>query len=69
MTDLPFATTPIPTTWDRRGLPAWSYHSQALFDLEREALFLRHWQVAGHVNDIPAPGDWLRLTFWANALS
>ena len=49
---------PAPTDWDRRGLPGWSYHSPALFDLEREHLFLTHWQVAGHINDIPAPGDW-----------
>ena len=27
---------PIPNDWDRRGLPAWTYHSQALFDLERD---------------------------------
>jgi phenylpropionate dioxygenase-like ring-hydroxylating dioxygenase large terminal subunit len=49
----------IPNGWDRRGLPGWSYHSQALFDLERSELFLKHWQIAGHVSDIPAPGDWL----------
>ena len=49
---------PPPAIWDRRGLPGWSYHSPALFELEREHLFLTHWQVAGHVNDIPAPGDW-----------
>lgn len=59
MTELPFATLPVPNTWDRRGLPAWAYHSPALFDLEREALFLTHWQLVGHANDIPAPGDWL----------
>ncbi len=50
---------PVPQVWDRRGLPAWTYHSPALFALERERLFLTHWQVAGHAADIPAPGDWL----------
>lgn len=45
--------------WDRRGLPAWSYRSPALFALERSEVFLNHWQVAGHVSDIAAPGDWL----------
>jgi phenylpropionate dioxygenase-like ring-hydroxylating dioxygenase large terminal subunit len=50
---------PVPQDWDRSGLPAWAYHSPALFELERRRLFLTHWQVAGHVNDIPAPGDWL----------
>ncbi len=59
MNDLPFRTVPVPNQWDRRGLPAWTYHSQALFALEREEIFLKTWQVAGHSSDIPAPGDWL----------
>ncbi|WP_413848680.1 aromatic ring-hydroxylating oxygenase subunit alpha [Albidovulum sp.] len=49
----------VPDDWDRRGLPGWTYHSRALFELERREVFLNHWQVAGHVSDIPAPGDWL----------
>ena len=53
------AHNPTPATWDRRGLPGWAYRSPALFDLERTDLFLTHWQVAGHVSDIPGPGDWL----------
>ena len=59
MTDLPYPVLDIPQQWDRTGLPAWTYQSPALFGLERETLFLTHWQVAGHANDIPAPGDWL----------
>ena len=59
MTDLPFRTITAPNQWDRKGLPAWVYHSDAMFDLEREALFLTHWQVVGHLCDLPAPGDWL----------
>lgn len=51
--------TPVPADWDRRGLPGWTYHSPALFALERERVFLTHWQVVGHACDIPAPGDWL----------
>lgn len=58
MTDFPLGTRAVPDAWDRRGLPAWTYRSEALLALERERLFLTHWQVAGHVNDIPAPGDW-----------
>ena len=57
--ELPYDVLPIPTDWDRKGLPAWTYNSPALFALEREKLFLTHWQLAGHVCDIPAPGDWL----------
>ncbi len=49
----------IPNDWDRRGLPGWAYHSKAFFELERSELFLRHWQVAGHVSDVPGPGDWI----------
>ena len=52
-------TLPIPNEWDRRGLPAWTYHSPAFFELEREALFLTHWQVVGHISDMPSPGDWI----------
>ncbi len=59
MKDLPFQTITPPNQWDRRGLPGWSYHSKALFALEREKLFLTHWQVVGHECDIPNPGDWL----------
>ena len=59
MKDLPFRTVPVPNNWDRRGLPAWAYHSEALFALEKQQVFLRHWQVAGHVSDLSAPGNWL----------
>ena len=50
---------PVPRGWDRRGLPAWTYRSPALLALERDNLFLTHWQVAGHECDLPSPGDWL----------
>ncbi len=59
MTDLPFDILTVPDDWDRGGLPAWTYHSPAMFELERTGIFLTHWQVAGHTSDIPAPGDWL----------
>jgi carnitine monooxygenase subunit len=59
MTELPYRGLEVPSEWDRRGLPAWTYRSEALFRLERRKLFLTHWQIVGHVNDIPAPGDWL----------
>ncbi len=59
VTELPMKSLAIPNDWDRSGLPAWTYRSQALFELERDNVFLNHWQVAGHVNDIPAAGDWL----------
>ena len=48
-----------PNDWDRRGLPAWTYHNEALLDLERTELFHSHWQIAGHINDVPNTGDYL----------
>jgi phenylpropionate dioxygenase-like ring-hydroxylating dioxygenase large terminal subunit len=59
MMQLPYPTLTIPNDWDRRGLPAWTYHSRALFELEREKLFLTHWIIVGHVSNVPDPGDWL----------
>lgn len=47
----------VPEDWDRSGLPPWAYSNPELFELERELLFRRHWQLAGHVSNIPGPGD------------
>lgn len=52
---------PRGSDWDRSGLPAWTYHSEAMLDLEIQGLFRTHWQVAGHVSDVPAPGDFFTL--------
>jgi len=54
-------TEPLPNDWDRRGLPGWAYHSPALLDLEKEFIFRNHWQIVGHVCDVPAAGDYLTL--------
>ena len=45
----------------RYGLPGWSYINDELFQLERDVLFRRHWQVVCHVNDIPKGGDYRTL--------
>lgn len=45
--------------WDRRGLPGWTYHNPEMLALEMDTLFLRYWQIAGHVSDVPNPGDYL----------
>ena len=50
---------PSDQTWSRDGLPAWSYRSSSIFDLEKNRVFLNHWHVVGHVNDLQGPGDWL----------
>jgi carnitine monooxygenase subunit len=49
----------IANDWDRRGLPGWTYHNTALLELEISDIFLTHWQIAGHVNDVARPGDYL----------
>lgn len=51
----------IPIDWDRRGLPGWCYHSDALLELEKEHVFRNHWQIACHVSDVPEPGDYLAM--------
>lgn len=51
----------IPDEWDRRGLPGWSYHSAGLLELEKEQVFRTHWQIVGHVSDVPNPGDYIAM--------
>jgi len=58
MNDLSTDFIPVPNEWDRKGLPGWTYHSQAMFDLERTEVFLKQWQIAGHVSEVPGAGDW-----------
>ena len=57
----PLLKTAVPNDWDRRGLPGWSYHSKALLDLEREHVFVTHWQIVGHVSDVATPGDYVTV--------
>jgi carnitine monooxygenase subunit len=59
MKDFPITSVPVPNDWDRKGLPAWTYSSPEMFALEREKLFLTHWQIVGHQADVLAAGDWL----------
>lgn len=51
----------VPNDWDRRGLPGWSYHSPALLEIEKEHAFRNHWQIVGHVSDVPNEGDYLTM--------
>jgi phenylpropionate dioxygenase-like ring-hydroxylating dioxygenase large terminal subunit len=43
---------------ERGGLPAWTYFSDELLQLERRELFRKCWQLACHVNDVREPGDY-----------
>lgn len=51
----------VPKDWDRRGLPGWCYHSDALLELEKEHVFRSHWQIACHVSDVPDPGRYITI--------
>lgn len=51
----------VPKNWDRRGLPGWCYHSEALLELEKEHVFRTHWQIACHVSDLPEAGSYITL--------
>ena len=42
----------------RKGLPAWTYNSDELTELEMEQVFLRNWRFVAHVSDLPNSGDY-----------
>lgn len=53
--------TDIPDQWDRKGLPAWSFFSKEMLELEKTVLFRQHWQLVCHVSDIAEAGDFMTL--------
>lgn len=42
-------------------LPAWTYDSAEFLALEKESVFMRSWQLVGHVSELRDPGDFLRF--------
>ena len=40
-----------------KTLPAWTYTSDAFFELEKTELILKNWQLVCHISNIPNPGD------------
>ncbi len=44
-----------------RGLPAWTYLSPELLELEHERVILPSWQFVCHVNQLREPGDYATL--------
>jgi phenylpropionate dioxygenase-like ring-hydroxylating dioxygenase large terminal subunit len=42
-------------------LPAWCYNNQGFFLKERERIFLRSWQLVGHVSEVAETGNYLRF--------
>ena len=51
----------IPSDWDRKGLPAWSYFNDELLEAEKKLFFRQHWQLVCHKNDLPDVGDFMTL--------
>ena len=40
-------------------LPSWTYNNAEFLALEKEAIFMRSWQLVGHVSELRHPGDFL----------
>lgn len=58
---MPDTTFEIPESWDRAGLPGWTYFSEDMFALERDELFRTHWQMVCHTSEVAAPGQYVCL--------
>jgi phenylpropionate dioxygenase-like ring-hydroxylating dioxygenase large terminal subunit len=57
-----FATADFRTEEDV-SLPGWTYWDPEFFELERQVVFRKSWHLVGHVNDVPASGDYLTFKF------
>lgn len=57
---MPLDPQPAPFE-DRAGLPAWSYTSPEMLEMEKDLLFRAHWQIVCHVNDLPEAGDFVTM--------
>jgi len=44
-----------------RTLAAWTYRDPEFYALEQEHIFRRNWLLAGHVSEMPKPGDYVTL--------
>src|SRR5687767_676144 len=63
------AGVPLPTpAEDALSLPAWIYHDPEFFELEKQLIFRRSWQLVCHVNDIPNIGDYHSFDFLGEAI-
>jgi carnitine monooxygenase subunit len=50
------------------SLPAWIYNDPEFFELEKQQVFRRSWQLLCHINDIPARGDYHTFDFLGESL-
>jgi len=60
---------PISTTSeDGFSLPAWIYHDPEFFELEKQAIFRKAWQLVCHQNDVPNTGDYHSFEFMGESV-
>jgi len=52
----------------RAGLPAWTYRSAELLDLEYQEIILKSWQIACHISDLPNPRSYFTLELMRDSL-
>jgi phenylpropionate dioxygenase-like ring-hydroxylating dioxygenase large terminal subunit len=45
-----------------RGLPPECYYDEDIFEVERQAIFMREWLCVGRADQIPEPGDYFTIT-------
>ena len=43
------------------ALPAWVYRDAEFYALEKQSIFRREWLLAGHIGQMPKPGDYVAL--------
>ena len=46
-------------SFNRSGLPGWTYNNEELFELESVNIFKKNWQLACHESDLPEIGDYI----------
>jgi len=55
--------TPTIASEESFSLPAWIYRDPEFFELEKQTIFRKAWQLVCHVNDIPKAGDYHTFDF------
>ena len=51
-----------------KPLPAWTYLSPELLELEYERVILQSWQFVCHQNELPSAGDFLTFDLWRDSV-
>ena len=46
-------------SFNRSGLPGWTYNNEELFELESVNIFKKNWQLVCHESDLPETGDYI----------